>query len=58
MKATHGGGRPPVIPQVPAANGTDLADLLDRFAGTLDDDFEDDVRSTRSLLTTEDSWSA
>ncbi|MYZ38484.1 MULTISPECIES: type II toxin-antitoxin system prevent-host-death family antitoxin [unclassified Streptomyces] len=54
---TRGGRRLAMISQAPAGNGADLADLLDRFAGTLDDDFEDDVMGTRSLLTAEDPWS-
>lgn len=54
---TRGGRRLAMISQAPAGNGADLADLLDRFAGALDDDFEDDVMGTRSLLTTEDPWS-
>ncbi|MCL7376049.1 type II toxin-antitoxin system Phd/YefM family antitoxin [Streptomyces sp. 35G-GA-8] len=54
---TRGGRRLAIISQAPTANGADLADLLDRFVGTLDDSFEDDVLGTRDLLTTEDPWS-
>ncbi|MER7997727.1 type II toxin-antitoxin system prevent-host-death family antitoxin [Streptomyces sp. NPDC095613] len=53
---TRGGKRLAMVSQAPAANGAELADLLDRFAGTLDDSFEDDVLSTRDLLTTGDPW--
>lgn len=47
---TRGGRRVALISQAPPANGAALADFLDGFAGTLDDDFEADVLGTRSLL--------
>ncbi|MFI5757370.1 type II toxin-antitoxin system Phd/YefM family antitoxin [Streptomyces sp. NPDC051569] len=54
---TRGGRRLAMISRAPAANGADLADLLDRFEGTLDDSFESDVLGIRDLLTSEDPWS-
>ncbi|MFB6980226.1 type II toxin-antitoxin system Phd/YefM family antitoxin [Streptomyces scopuliridis] len=53
---TRGGRRLAIISRAPTANGADLADLLDRFVGTLDESFGDDALGTRDLLTTEDPW--
>ncbi|MFE7565754.1 prevent-host-death family protein [Streptomyces sp. NPDC057539] len=40
-----------------ATDGADLVGHLDRFVGTLDESFGNDVLGTRDLLTTEAPWS-
>lgn len=54
---TRGGKRLATIAPAPAANGKDLADFLAANAGTLDDDFGDDIAATRELVELDDPWS-
>ncbi|MFD8308810.1 type II toxin-antitoxin system Phd/YefM family antitoxin [Streptomyces sp. NPDC059690] len=54
---TRGGKRLAVLAPAPKATGRAVKDALLRHLGTPDDAFEDDVTTTRDLLTLDDPWS-
>lgn len=53
---TRNGRRLATLGPVPAGNGAALADALERYVGTLDDSFADDVLSARELVAGDDPW--
>jgi prevent-host-death family protein len=53
---TRNGRRLAVLGPAPSGNGAELADVLERHAVALDEDFASDVLGARELLTLEDPW--